>query len=280
MTEVLKETYGLMVFQESLMKISQVLAGFTGGQADTLRKVVGKKKPELIKKERLDDLFVEGCVKNGVSEEIAKKIFDQICYFAGYGFNRSHSAAYAFIAYQCAWLKIYYPLEFMCNLLSSEINNNDKNEKLNAYLEAASDMKVIVKLPHINKSGMLFQIEREGDTDIIRYPLTALKSVGSKAVADIVQKQPFKSLHDFVSRVENRVVNSRVFKTLVDYGCMDGAWRLKREDLLAQYDTVRDKIEKEKKERTKQKKYMNKFQGQNVFGKDFNFRPKPESVTF
>ena len=107
MKEAVGDTYSVMAFQEQVMKMSQVLANFTPGQADVLRKVMGKKKPELIKKEKLDELFIKGCAKNGISESVATKIFEQMMFFAGYGFNKSHSAAYAYIGYQTAYLKVY-----------------------------------------------------------------------------------------------------------------------------------------------------------------------------
>ena len=258
-------------YQEDIMKISRVLAGFTGGQADTLRKVVGKKEPELIKKEKLDELFINGCIKNGISEEIAKKIFEQICYFAGYGFNRSHSAAYAYIAYQTAWLKTYYPIEFMCNLLTSEINNNDKNEKLDMYISASKSMDLIIMPENINKSGKEFKIEKGYHSslkeiiDVIRKPLTSLKGVGSKAVDSIVKNQPYKNIDDFVRKIDARIVNIRVFSTLVESGCMDEAWGQPRQLLMKEYAEAKKAIDKENKANKKREKTNKSFGDANLW---------------
>lgn len=266
MGEALKDTYGIMVYQENIMKVAQVLAGFSGGQADILRKVVGKKKPELIKKEKLDELFINGCVSNGIKSDIAKKIFDQICFFAGYGFNKSHSAAYAFLAYQTAFLKVNYPIEYMCSLLTSEINNNDKNLKLDSYIDQAGRMGIICMPPNINKSGLRFKIEkgfhkkRNEEIEFIRKPLTCLNGVGAKAVEDIVNKQPFTGLEDFVMRIDHRVCNSGVFKTLVDNGCMS-TWKMSNEKILEMYPVVKEQCEKERRLRKKQDEKMKEFEG-------------------
>jgi len=274
MGEALKDTYGIIVYQENIMKISQVLAGFTGGQADTLRKVVGKKKPELIAKEKLDEKFVNGCVKNGISQEVAKKIFDHIYKFASYGFNKSHSAAYAFIAYQCAYLKVKYPLEFMCNLLSSEINNSDKGEKLSHYLHAAKKMNIICNPPDINISGNLFKIESGYHQDLKRCieclwePLTILKGVGSKAVDSIVQNQPYKNLGEFMSKVDGRLVNSRVFKAMLEKKSMNKAWGLQTDDyerIISEYEIIKKNMDKEKKAKQKQLERESKRGNKSLF---------------
>lgn len=260
MGEVLKDTYGIMVYQENIMDVSRVLAGFTGGQADTLRKVVGKKKPELIKKEKLDEKFIDGCVKNGISKEIATKIFDQICYFAGYGFNKSHSAAYAFIAYQCGWLKRYYPIEFMCNLLTSEIQNNDKDEKLNGYRRAAARMGIKIDPIDINKSGTEFRIETGHDdlkgcnVDYLREPLSCAEGAGTKAVENIVKNQPYADLADFIRKVDARIVNIRVFTSLVKGKCFDSICGAKHDLIMKSYAEAKDRLDKEKKEVQRQQK--------------------------
>ena len=261
MGEVLKDTYGLMVYQENFMKVAQVLAGFTKGQSDTLRKVVGKKKPELIKKEKLDEKFVEGCVKNGISEKVAKEIFQQIEYFGGYGFNKSHAAAYSFLSYQSAWLKVYYPLEYMCNLLSSEIDNADKGEKLGTYIKEAGNMGFVVMQPNINKSKMKFTLEEittaEGEKKtIIRAPLTGVDGVGEMAAKSIIENQPYKDLKDFVSKVNGSKVTIRVFQSLVDTGCFDESWKVKRAEVLAMYEATKALVTKEKAEKKKQLEYI------------------------
>lgn len=268
MLEILKDTYSIMIFQEDIMKVSRILASFTGGQSDSLRKSIGKKDLELLKKQ--GQLFIDGCVKNGISEEIAKKIFEQINFFGGYGFNRSHAAGYSFIAFQTAWLKMYFPLEFMCNLLTSEINNNDKNEKLNMYIAAAEKMKIGCSDPHINQSGLEFKIgtiqkkDHTQELGLIK-PLTFMKGVGDKAVQNIVQNQPYKDLEDFINRTDARIVNSRVFATLINAGCMDHAWKVSRSTLLSEYPEIKKKHDKEKKDKQKQEKEKDKLGGKTLF---------------
>jgi len=269
MGEVLKDTYGILVYQENLMKVCRVLAGFTGGQSDTFRKVVGKKKIELIKKEKLDELFINGCVKNGIPKDIAEQIFKHMLHFAGYGFNKSHSAAYAFIAYQTAWLKYYYPIEYMCNLLTSEINNSDKGRKLDMYIKTAERMDIKLYKVHVNKSGHEFVIDQLEGKDILRAPLTALKGVGNKAVDSIVKNQPYKDFEDFMRRTEARVVNTRVFATMVEAGAMDEAWKVPRKLLINQYAGFRKKVDKEKKDKAKQDKKNAMIQGTSLFN-EFN----------
>lgn len=275
MGEVLKDTYGIMVFQEDAMKIAVELAGFTGGQADTLRKAMGKKLPEVMAKQK--ELFISGCVKNGIDQSIAIKIFEQIDYFSGYGFNKSHSAGYSNVAYQTAYLKYYYPIEFICNLLSSEIGNEDK---LSMYLRVADRMRIICMPPDINKSKLEFNIEKgrhkkTGDVfDVLRKPLTILKGVGLKAVENIVQNQPFDNLEDFIKKINSRIVNKTVFKTLVEQGCMDMSWGVDHDILLKQYGEAKNKLDKEKKARKKQIEKMKETGPGSLFGDEFDFSGK------
>jgi len=264
MGEILKDTYGLMCYQESTMKVSQELAGFTKGQSDTLRKIIGKKKPELIKKEKLDEKFIEGCVKNGVDEKIAREIFQQIEYFGGYGFNKSHSCSYSLIAYFCAWLKIYYPLEFMCSLLSSEIDNADKNVKLMSYINEAKRMGLIIMKSNINRSKAKYIIEKGispstgKSIENIRSPLTVIDGVGGVASETIINNQPYKNLIDFLCKVNGSKVNIRVFKSLLNNGCFDESWKLKPDEALAQYEESRSSTGKKKqKSISKQMEYVN-----------------------
>ena len=274
MGEVLHETYGIMVFQEDIMKVVQKLAGFTLGQADWLRKVVGKKKPELIKKENLDVLFIEGCKKNSnIDEKTAKQIFEQIEYFSGYGFNKSHSAAYAMLAYQTAWLKFYYPIEFMCNLLSSEINGSDKGQKLDSYVSEARRMGLIIKGPDINKSGLKYSIatfmdQKTGkEKDGIRTPLTVVNGVGEKAVQSIVENQPYSDLKDFLHNVDTRKVHSKVFHALAEADCMTESWGMSQEILLSKYEEAKTQVDKEKKQKKKQQERMEQYGGNSIFSK-------------
>lgn len=279
MGEVLKDSYGIMVYQEHIMRVSQKLAGFTGGQADTLRKAVGKKKKDLLAEQ--EQLFVNGCIKNGIDKPVAKEIFKQIDYFGGYGFNKSHSAAYAFIAYQCAWLKIYYPIEFMCNLLTSEINNNDKDEKMNSYFTAVGKMGIKIYRTNLNKSGTEFVIDtiqdkKTGKTEeVLRSPLTSLDGVGEKAVANIVANRPYKDLEEFLKKTDQRLVNSRVFKKLVECGSMDGALAESREVLLSKYDEMKKKIDKDKKAKKKEDEMREKNKNKiNLWDEDFGISPE------
>lgn len=274
MGEVLDQTYGIMVFQEDIMKVTQILAGFTLGQADILRKVVGKKKLELIKKEKLDTRFIEGCkTHSNINEKTAKAIFEQIEFFGGYGFNKSHSAAYAMLAYQTAYLKTYYPLEFMCNLLSSEINGSDKGEKLDSYIREARRMGIIIQTPDINKSGLKYSIstfmdkKTGNEQDGIRSPLTIVKGVGDKAVHSIVENQPYADLKDFLHNVDTRKVNSRVFTALVENECMQESWNLSKETLLNKYSEAKYQVDKEKKQKQTHKEKMEQYGGQSIFSK-------------
>ena len=273
MGEVLKDTYGIIIFQEQISKVAQVLAGFTMPQADMLRYAVGKKKKDKLAEQQIK--FVEGCAKNGIDSIIATKIFEQINYFGDYGFNRSHSCVYALTAYQTAWLKYYYPLEFMCNLLTSEIDNNDKNKKLEQYIWAAKRMGLNLLPADINKSGLEFQVEPSLDgISFIRKPLTMMKGVGSKAVESIVHGQPYKNLRDFIQRTDARVVNRKVFATLLENGCMD-SWhtgRNTRNTLFEEYTKIREELEAIKKEKDKMQKKLNKLgKVAKDFGSEFGF---------
>jgi DNA polymerase III subunit alpha len=245
-------------FQEDIMKVVQSLAGFTLGQADWLRKVIGKKKPELIKKENLDNLFYEGCAKHSnIDLKTAQEIFKQIEFFGGYGFNKSHAASYSMVSMQTAWLKAHYPLEFMCSLLSSEINGSDKGEKLASYIQAAKNMGIIVKAPDINKSGLQYNVVKFMDNrtgnekDGLRTPLTVVKGVGEKAVQSIVENQPFDDLKDLLHNVDTRKVNRKVFQALLDEGCMDESFGINaetRHTILNEYEIVKMQVDKEKKQ--------------------------------
>lgn len=256
MDEILKNTYSQIVYQEDFMKIAQVIAGFTKGQSDLLRKAVGKKKAELLAAQRVP--FVEGCKKNDVSEEIASKIFGQIEKFGGYGFNKSHSAAYAFIAYQTAYLKVFFPMEYMCHLLTSELGNEDK---LKIYLSEAMRMGIEVRGPQINKSGNGYKIEkgitRGKEGYFLRTPLTAIDGIGEKATESIIQAQPFDGFTHFLKSVDGRRVNKKVFASLVEAGCMDDMWGKSRPELIELYEAFKGVADKQK---TKEKAAVKKQQ--------------------
>jgi len=213
---VLKETYGVILYQEQVMQIAHLMAGYTLGQADELRRAMGKKKPEEMARHR--NQFIEGAAKKGYDPGLAAHIFDLMEYFAGYGFNKSHSAAYALVAYQTAYLKAHHPAEFMAALLSSV---SQHLEKVAPYLEECRRLGIKVLPPDINESGVDFSV---GDGHI-RFGLAAIKNVGRAAVEAILAAReaggPFTSLADFCRRVDLQVVNRRVLESLIRCGAFD-----------------------------------------------------------
>ena len=215
---ILKPTYGVIVYQEQVMQIAQVLAGYSLGGADLLRRAMGKKKPEEMAKERFK--FEDGAEKNGIAARVASPIFDLMEKFADYGFNKSHSAAYALIAYQTAWLKTHYPAEFMAATLSSDMDNTDKVVN---FLDDARLIGLKVQSPDVNASDYMF---RALDAKTIRYGLGAVKGVGRgacEAIADSRRSQgPFRDLLDFCQRVDSSKLNRRVLEALVHAGALDG----------------------------------------------------------
>ena len=229
---ILDETYGIMVYQEQVMKIAQVLGGYTLGGADKLRKVMGKKMREEIPKQRA--MFTEGAIKHGIAEDVATKIFDQMEKFASYGFNKSHAAAYSLVSYQTAYLKAHYPVEFMCAVMSLDITNVDK---LLAYKEECRKMGFKVLPPDINKSNADFSVE-DGN---IRYALSAVKGVGManmKVIEEIRQKDgPFKDISDFIHRMPLVNSNRRQLENLIKAGAFDCLDK-NRGRLFANVDTI------------------------------------------
>ncbi len=212
---ILKSTYGVILYQEQVMEIAHKMAGFTMGQADELRKSMGKKILETMEQKR--GMFIEGAKKNGVNENVAKKIFEQIVKFAGYGFNKSHSTGYALLSYQTAFLKANYPLEFMTSLLNSEMGNFDK---ISEYIAECERMGIWILPPDIYESSERFKIF----TNDIIYGLGGIKNVGTEAVKSIIeaqQKGRFTSLFDFCERVNLRTVNRKVIESLIKAGVFD-----------------------------------------------------------
>ncbi len=214
---ILKETYGVILYQEQVMRIANRLAGFTLNQADNLRKAMGKKKPEIMAK--FKDQFVNGTVANGIPRGTAESIFELMEYFAGYGFNKSHSAAYAVITYHTAYLKANYPVQYMVAQLSCEKQNTDKTID---YIDDCRYMGIEVIPPDINESQDDFTISCGNK---IRFGLGAIKNVGDKAIESITQSREkrgtFTSLLDFCKRVDMRVVNKQVIESLIKSGCFD-----------------------------------------------------------
>lgn len=215
--EILGETYGVPVYQEQVMQIAQRLANFNLGEADLLRRAMGKKKPEEMQKQR--ERFIDGCRKNDISEKKAVNLFETLEDFAEYGFNKSHSAAYALISFRTAYLGSHYPSEFMAALLTSEMDNSDK---VTAHFGVCREMGINVLPPDINESGIRFTVSMEE----IRFGLGAVKNVGMSALEEILrvrtQDGPFKSLEDFCGRCDLRKVNRRVAESLVKAGAFDG----------------------------------------------------------
>jgi len=212
----LQETYGIMVYQEQVMRLAADLAGLTLGEADTLRKAMGKKDRELMAQQR--EKFIGGCRANKIDTRKAEKIWEQIDKFAGYGFNKSHAACYGLVAYQTAYLKANYPVEFMAALLTSEM---DKTDKIVQYIEESRAMGLRVEAPDVNLSGA--QFSAAGET--IHFGLAAIKNVGGTAIESIVRARrdagPFTSLDDFCSRIDLRLVNRRVVESLIKAGAFD-----------------------------------------------------------
>ncbi len=225
--EALKETYGIILYQEQVMQIAARLAGYTLGQADILRRAMGKKKVEEMEEQR--QVFVKGCLENAVSAEQANEIFDLIQYFAGYGFNKSHSAAYAMISYQTAYLKAHYPVEFLAAFLSSHIGA--KKEVLARYVREVRSGGIEVLPPDVNESEAGFTAVG----DVIRFGLSAVAKAGSGAVEAILRARreggPYKSLWDFVSRIDLRAVNKSVIESLIGVGAFDGLHSNRRQIL-------------------------------------------------
>jgi DNA polymerase-3 subunit alpha len=227
--DILEETYGVILYQEQVMQIANRLAGFSLGEADILRRIMGKKKKEDMPAQR--GKFLAGCTANRVPEKKAERIFSLMEEFAGYGFNKSHSCAYALLAYQTAYLKTHYPVEFMAALLTSEAGNTDKVVK---YINEARGMSISILPPDVNESDLYFTPVGEA----IRFGLAAIKNVGentAKAICESrVAQGEFKSLYDFCERIESRFLNKRVFESLIKSGALDSLGP--RESMLASVD--------------------------------------------
>lgn len=214
---VLKPTYGVIVYQEQVMQIAQVMAGYTLGGADMLRRAMGKKKPEEMAKERVK--FMAGAEAQHIDSTLAGHIFDLMEKFAGYGFNKSHSAAYALVSYQTAWLKVHYPAEFMAAVLSSEMHNTDK---IVTFIEECREMKLSIEIPDVNHGHFKFVTRENGH---IVYGLGAIKGVGEGPIESIVQARSsdgeFTDLFDFCRRIDLKKCNKRTLEALVRSGALD-----------------------------------------------------------
>jgi DNA polymerase-3 subunit alpha len=241
---ILEPTYGVIVYQEQIMRIAAVMAGFSLGEADLLRRAVSKKKREILMEEKAH--FVKGCLQKGYVQEIAEKIYEWIVRFADYGFNRSHAVAYAVIAYRLAYLKAHYPGAFITALLSSVGHQPDKLMEYTQVLKAKG-LKLL--LPSINKSDAFFTNEPSG----VRFGLSAIKHLGTPAVKEILEgrhARPYKNLIDFCSRVSSRKVTSRAIEALIMAGAMD-EFGVDRAHLLASLDRALERAEENRRQTDK-----------------------------
>jgi len=218
---ILKETFGIMIYQEQVMQIAQELSGYTLGGADILRRAMGKKIQAEMDQQR--QVFVEGAVAKGVAQAKASEIFDLVNKFAGYGFNKSHAAAYALVAYQTAYMKANHPVEFMAASMTLDISNTDK---LNFFRQELDRIGVPVLPPDVNKSDVVFTVDRSGEAAAIRYALAAVKNVGGAAMAGLVAERaengPYADLSDFVGRLDTHTINKRQLENLTRAGALDG----------------------------------------------------------
>lgn len=249
--EILEPTYGCIIYQEQVMQIVMKLAGYTLGRSDLVRRAMAKKKPEEMEKERKNfvygnkELNVPGCIANGISEDIANKIFDEMMKFAEYAFNKSHSVAYAVLAAQTAYLKYYYPVEFMAALMSSVLDNNGKVAK---YISVCKQMNVEILPPDINEGVAKFSIS-DGK---IRYGLSGIKSVGAAVVDRIVEERQkngrFKDLHDFLTRMPSKDTNKKTVEALILSGAFDGMGANRKQMLMA-LPAISEETARERKSR-------------------------------
>lgn len=252
--EPLKETCGFMIYQEQVMQCAQIIAGYTLGEADLLRRAMGKKKPEEMAKQR--SIFIEGAGKNNVDEATAIRLFDLIEKFSGYGFNKSHAAAYSVLAYQTAFLKHYYPQEFFTATLNSELRE-DKTEKVAMYVNDARLNNIKVFAADVNHSEYLFSIEKGGS---IRYGLGALKGIGEAPAKAIAQERnmngPFTSFYEFLERTAHTgLINKRVVESLVRAGTFDSI-HPNRAEVFKNIEPALDYIAQVKKQDAKTKKLL------------------------
>ncbi|MBL7150321.1 DNA polymerase III subunit alpha [Candidatus Microgenomates bacterium] len=238
---ILEETYGIAVYQEQCLQIANVMAGYSLGEADILRRAIGKKKKKIMAKEKKK--FIKGAKRKGYSEGVAGAVWRLIERFAGYGFNKSHSASYAMITYQTGYMKVNYPVEFMAALLTAEVNNNDK---IAMAVEECRRTGIIIFPPNINKSYSGFTIEKEPaslERKAIRFGLSAIKNVGIAAIKEILKIREtggeFHSLFDFCLRVDGQKANKKVLESLIEVGAMDQFG--KRAAMLVSLDEIRKK---------------------------------------
>ena len=248
--EILSSTYGCIVYQEQVMQIVMKLAGYTLGRSDLVRRAMSKKKGDVMQKERANFIYgneeegVEGCIRRGIPEKVASQVFDEMIDFAKYAFNKSHAAAYAVVSYQTAWLRCYYPVEFMAALLTSVLSNP---KKITEYINTSRGMGIRILPPDINEGEAGFSVS--GDS--IRYGLAAIKSLGKGVIHSMVEererKGPYRNLKDFMQRLTSKEVNKRTIENLIKAGALDSLGAT-RKQLMAVYSMVLDDVNRERKE--------------------------------
>ena len=246
---ILEPTYGCIVYQEQVMQIVQKLAGYTLGRADLVRRAMSKKKAAVMQQERQNFVYgneaehVPGCIANGIPEKVANKIYDDMIDFAKYAFNKSHAAAYAVVAYQTAWLKYYYPVEFMAALMTSVIDNS---AKVSEYILTCRQMGIQILPPDINESVSAFSVSNGG----IRYGLNAIKSIGKPMIEEILQEReargPFEDLADFINRTSGHEVNKRAVENFIKSGAFD-SFPANRRQMMMVYGQIMDDVAQKKK---------------------------------
>ncbi|MEA1879818.1 MAG: DNA polymerase III subunit alpha [Campylobacterota bacterium] len=256
--EILKPTYGVIVYQEQVMQIVQTIGGFSLGGADLVRRGMGKKDQELLDKLKME--FVEGAVKNGYHEQKSAELFDLILKFAGYGFNKSHSAAYAMITFYTSYLKHYYPTEFMAAIMTLEKNNTDKVVK---YVDEVKRMGMKLLPPDINKSGLVFEARNIEGEEVVMFGMGAVKGAGDIAINTMLEarkEDEFKDFSDFVSRIDSSKVNKKVIESLIKAGAFD-SFGYSRKAMLSQIEEI---IEAAKKSGDAKKQALNSLWGDDV----------------
>lgn len=246
---ILDATYGCIVYQEQVMQIVRNLGGYTLGRSDMVRRAMSKKKTSVMEKERQNFVYgndeegVPGCINKGISEKVANKIFDEMIDFAKYAFNKSHAAAYAVVAYQTAFLKYYYPVEFMAALMTSVIDNPSK---VSEYILSSRRMGIAILPPDINKGESSFSV----DGGSIRYGLSAIKSIGRPVIEGLVEERNlrggFKTLRDFIERMSGRDINKRTIENFIKAGAFDGIPGNRRQKMMV-YVQILDAVNQEKK---------------------------------
>lgn len=279
---ILEVTYGCMVYQEQVMQIVRDLAGYSLGRADLVRRAMGKKKLDVMAKERENfihgqvdengNIIIKGCVRNGIDEKSANKIFDEMAEFAKYAFNKSHAACYAVVAYRTAYLKAYYPVEFMAAMLNSFLGNLDK---IPAYTEECKRLNIQILKPDINKSYTKFTV----DGDKIRFGLGSVKNVGTSAVDEIVAERDrngqFKDFTDFCERIQETNVNKKCIESLIKAGAFD-EFNETRRTLMESFESILDTITSSNKKELEGQVNMFDLGGSDSKEMKYTFKEFPE----